>query len=82
VAWPSCRSHPIGPLFDAINLYHYNDMGGEPQFGLMADEVAKVVPHAVAKLPYPFHDFDGVDYAEVFGHMARAGVAVARHADG
>jgi len=57
-------------------------MGGEPQFGLMADEVAKVVPHAVAKLPYPFHDFDGVDYAEVFGHMARAGVAVARHADG
>ncbi len=53
----------IGKLKNGLNIYSFNYIweNGAKQFGVMADEVRKVLPHAVHRRD----GFDMVDYSEV-----------------
>jgi hypothetical protein len=54
----------LGTLFGSIGLYRYK-LVGKDTIGVMADEVAKVLPHAVRKIGGIFM----VDYPEVMAHV-------------
>lgn len=50
----------VGKMDDGTNIYRYRyKFGGPPMFGVMAQEVAKTKPHAVAVLP---DGYLGVNY--------------------
>lgn len=49
----------IGKRADGLSVYSYTYVWGEPSFGLMADEVKALYPHAVTRQP---NGYDAVDY--------------------
>jgi hypothetical protein len=59
----------VGRTFDGQDIYRYSLMGGKPQIGLMADEVAQRHPHAVGSLG----DIMTVDYARATDKAAEKG---------
>ena len=53
----------VGKLANGLFVYVYNYIwGGPKQIGVMADEVRKIIPHAVVRGD---HGFDQVNYSEV-----------------
>ena len=53
----------IGQMANGLFIYLYNYIwGGDTQIGVMADEVKRIMPHAVITLP---SGYDAVNYNEV-----------------